>query len=595
MSSYDPLELQKSKLDITFYDVDIELDPEKNVFNTQQDIHFQALSGKFVLFTFYLHSYFSIEMISLPDPINEDELIDFWECEGVEYPNHQGNPFYAYPIHLARTLNTSQMYVLSITTHFDESYFGVEDEYFFHLEVGEHNVRAIGWPNGVLPIFTHVVAIPHNFTIHHPKDLHCAATTTKAFQEDTDGWIIDHFTSNRTQNTSPSFSCDRYTSDIISEDEFSVEVLYYEDEPLPEYFTKYFMDTFQLFTEYIGDTGDRQFQIAFIDVDNNQFGGTTRRSTIFLKNGYNNPLQNTMYGKVLMMISLFHELAHNYNGFVQGDSWAGEDDYFLWYQEGGATFLSEWACQKVIGPEAGNLARRMNLANYEMYGVVESEYTIENVPNSIISESKDTGVAYQLSAAVWDQLYLKLGEDTLFQGLKIFTEMFWAQPSNELVSIDQFFQSYKGVTDVDIENFLSQWAKQNIEVRIDIIDKSSKKSGDEYVTTVEIEVESSHEFEILTSIGYEIDGNEILENIQLIGSGVHTVSFTTSEKPSKITLDPEYRVPRLGEYSKVHSIEIAVISGISILMIFILVKAIKKIRRVRNRVNSKREDPVSLD
>jgi hypothetical protein len=156
-------------------------------------------------------------------------------------------------------------------------------------------------------------------------------------------------------------------------------------------------------------------------------------------------------------------------------------------------------------------------------------------------------IAYEYAGMVWEQVLLKLGNETVFNGLSDFVHNFWINESwTGAVSINDLFNSFEKYTEIDVEEYLEQWGITNPKIELYIIDTHTEKVGERFETTVEINVVADRDYEIFTSIGYDINSKQELVNVNFTKSGKQIVSFTTDAKPNSIQIDPEYRVPRVG-------------------------------------------------
>ncbi|MFX0184542.1 MAG: M1 family aminopeptidase [Candidatus Hodarchaeota archaeon] len=576
-TSADNLELK-----VLYYELYFDIDPVNDHFRSKQNITIFSLSNSDMI-SFYLHSDLVINDIKVWDNETNDVLIDNWEMDYSRLTQWQaGMNFALVEVYLHNLIDHTREYCIHLDyTIKPEAIVDDVGEELLRFTVSKKGTRALGWPSGLIPVFINGIgyAAPHNIEIKHPNDMSCIVTGKRISIIEEGGYTIETYISNRLRPTAPSFSCDTYKTMTMTRNNITVEFFYLEGEAISEEILENILQGILLFTDNLGDTGDRHYQFGYVEVEDSLIGGTSRRDTIFMRTGRYKNFETNLKDEVQLVTFLFHEIAHNWNGFVQGESWKG-DKYFLWYQEGGANFLAAWACEMTRGAEAASIYRKYNLERYEQFKGYNSQYNLKNIPNIYLSELSDIVVAYEYAGLVWEQLYLKLGKETLFNGLSDFTQNYWLNDElSELVTIDDFFRSFENYTEIDVESFLDQWGTHNAKIELLVTDTHTEKQGDLYETTVEINVVTDRDYEIFTSLGYDTDSGLNLVDVHITKRGKHTVKFTSEQKPKSIKIDPEYRVPRIGIYNPPDDFRPVVVSLFLLTVITILIYVIVRKRK----------------
>ena len=547
------------EFDVLYYELYFDIDPVNDHFRSVQNITIFTLTNINSI-SFYLHSDLVLNDMKVWDNETNDVLIDSWEMDYNHLTEwHSGMKFALVEVNLHDYTDYNCEYWIHLDYSLKpEAIADDVGEELLRFTVSEKGTRALGWPSGIIPVFVNGIgyAVPHCIEIKHPNDMMCIATGTRISMIEEGDYIIETYSSNRTQSTAPSFSCDAYKIITMTQNNITLEFFYFEGEAISEEILNIILQGILLFTNTIGDIGDRHYQIGYVEVEDSFVGGTSRRDTIFIRTGieiYKN-FKTDLKDKVLLVTNLLHEIAHNWNGFVRGESWR-DNKYFLWYQEGGANFLASWACEMTMGAEAASIYRKYNLERYEKHKGYDSSFNLKNV--QFTNEMSDVVVAYEYAGLVWEQLFLKLGNETFFKGLAEFTQNYWINDKwNGLVTISNLFDSFEKYTEINVEGFLDQWGTHNAKINLLITNTHTEKEGNFYETTVEINVITDRDYEIFTSIGYNTDLGLNLVGVHITESGKHTINFTSEQEPKSIKIDPEYRVPRLGVYNPIYDIDI---------------------------------------
>ncbi|MHA2503608.1 MAG: M1 family aminopeptidase, partial [Candidatus Kariarchaeaceae archaeon] len=424
-------------------------------------------------------------------------------------------------------------------------------------------------------------ASPHSIVIKHPGDMSCLVSGQKISSQSEGEYTRVEFLQNYTsvEPAPPSFACDSYQVMSVSRNDYSLEFLTLEGETMTEELVENMLDGIFLYTETMGDIGIRHYQIGFVDLGETTVGATPRRDTIFVRSSFYHNLDTDFQEKTLFLSVIFHEMAHLWNGFVQGDTWMGGNEYFLFYQEGGANFLSTWACGQILGTDAEIALRKDRLQRMAKFKHNESPYNLKYVPNIFPEDLSWVGVAYEYAGMIWEQLRLKIGHQALFDGLIEFTQEYWLGRAQG-VDITDLFDTIEKYTEIDVEDYLAQWSTHNAVIELRVGRTRITKTGDTFESQIIVNVDADGDYEIFTSIGYQTDEGAQLVDVHFTEAGSQTVTFTSDQRPTNIVIDPEYRVPRLIGKDTTEIIQ-EIIAGTLILAVFgtIVYFTLTRIRR----------------
>ncbi|MHA2253095.1 MAG: M1 family aminopeptidase [Candidatus Kariarchaeaceae archaeon] len=573
-------------LEVLYYELYFDIDPVNDHFRSIQNTTIISLTNSDTI-SFYLHSDLVINDIKIWDNETNDVLIDSWEMDYNRLTEWDaGMKFALVEVNLHSLTDYTREYYIHLDYSIKpEAIADDVGEDLLRFTVSEKGTRALGWPSGVIPMFVNGIgiAVPYTIEIKHPNDMSCIVTGNRVSTIEEGNYTIEAYSSNRLHPTNPSFSCDNYKTMALTRNNITVEFFYFEGETISEEILDYILQGILLLTDNLGDTGDRHYQFGFVEVDDSLAGGMNRGGTIFMRTGRYKNLETDLKDKVLLVTFLFHEIAHNWNSFLQGESWSG-NKYFKWYQEGGANFLASWACEMTMGAEAASIYRKFNLERYEQFKGYDSQYNLKYFPSIRLSELSDIVVVYEYAGVVWEQLFLKLGNETFFNGLSDFTQNYWLNDEwSGSVTISELFRSFENYTEINVESFLDQWGTSNAIIELLITDTHTEKQGDLYETTVEINVVTDRNYEIFTSISYDTDSGLNFVDVHLTERGIHTVNFTSEQSPKSIKIDPEYRVPRIGIVNPTETDDFRPVVVIFFLLTVIVIFIYILVRKKRNK------------
>jgi hypothetical protein len=133
-----------------------------------------------------------------------------------------------------------------------------------------------------------------------------------------------------------------------------------------------------------------------------------------------------------------------------------------WWLEGGASFMSAWAGERLWGEAFGRSLRGQYLASYSHEMAYLSSGTLD-APNDVWENNGWKGewtLIYYYGALVWEQLRLKVGDEALESGLHDFFQRSSQQPGitdGPPAGYAAFIQCLERYTSVDVASYLAQW------------------------------------------------------------------------------------------------------------------------------------------
>ena len=130
----------------------------------------------------------------------------------------------------------------------------------------------------------------------------------------------------------------------------------------------------QLFYENFGNPGLSEYRITFVPLNSSSITGESKGNAIYL--AYRNPNDfNWDYnGKVNFINLVSHELFHNWN--LWNTSWQG--NFYEWFVEGGAGFISAWASETKLGSDAAKSIRQDFVEGYIRNKAYNATNTLEH-------------------------------------------------------------------------------------------------------------------------------------------------------------------------------------------------------------------------
>lgn len=376
---------------------------------------------------------------------------------------------------------------------------------------------------------------PFDLTITYPVGNHSCVPGLLESSKQEKGFIIDHYKS-QCPNI-PAFAVAPYQKFGKVENDFSIEFYIYPGQSLDEDLFDYLFKIIQLFYKTFGDNGTNTYKFGTVGAyDSTAGGGENKGNTIYFDAKFLNEYDHSFEARTKIAAFCAHEIFHNWNLFfvhLVGD-------LYEWFGEGGANFIAAWALEKIVNETAGVFVRKGFVQNYIENEGFNAETPLLTVDK--IGGCKNLALMYDYGALVWEQLRQKMGERTLFTGLK----RFFRQYGNKNTSSTELFECLQKETSIKIKDYLDPWINEIPKVDISIINVDSKRIGSRFQTAVEIEIQSERDLEIITEVGYKysVAGKLICVPVTFTKNGLHIVSFESDRKPVFVQVDPFYRVPQ---------------------------------------------------
>ncbi|MDP6038234.1 MAG: M1 family aminopeptidase, partial [Candidatus Latescibacteria bacterium] len=280
--------------------------------------------------------------------------------------------------------------------------------------------------------------------------------------------------------------------------------------------------------------GTKTYRIAYVEVHGSTISGESKGNAMYFAYRGAGPQWNEQ-AKLSFMQLISHELFHNWN--LWSIQWNGK--LYEWFVEGGAGFMSAWACENILGREAGGNIRLGFAEGYSKRG----NNAIRTLENAQKTGDAERALIYSYGALVWEQLRQKLGDEAFFSGLADFfnTSRYQSTGYRDL------FASLQAHTKVSVGQYLNQWVKNNAKIDLSISDVRVQQSGNTYETTVKFNVESERDYEIFTALAYKtsVTGEMTYVEVHTTQKGIQSLSFSSDQSPIFIQLDPDFRVPQI--------------------------------------------------
>jgi len=163
---------------------------------------------------------------------------------------------------------------------------------------------------------------------------------------------------------------------------------------------------------------------------------------------------------------------------------------------------------------------------------------------SKLSGDKSRALMYDFGALVWEQVRQKIGETALINGLAHFYEEYPFQSR----TIDDFFACLQDITEVDVREYMDQWANYNTRIELSIENVNYEEINRIGKCEVTVQTKGDRDYELFTELGYK-SAEESRWNIIPIHftkqGEKNKISFDCKLKPVIIQLDPFCRVPHI--------------------------------------------------
>ncbi len=388
---------------------------------------------------------------------------------------------------------------------------------------------------GCNPLFGDASGAPYKITVRYPRDYVLCVPGDLVISRSVDGDRVDTYRSLTPYG--PSFSCARYRKVVKSDAQVTLEYYLYPQENFAEEMAEMTFDILSLYTSRFGARGPSVYRYATVGPVNASFSsGENKGGTNFVTDfAAREFAAGTPQGRLDYFRLMSHELYHKWN---LGDVAWVDSRLSEWFGEGGSNFVSAWAAEQILGPEAGAEFRRQYRANVVRSECLQLEVTLENVTKTGGAEDH---LLYNYGALVWEQLRQKLGDETFWAGLADF----YVKHSGRNVRAVDLIACLQAKSTVDVAAYLAQWTCHNARIDLAIANVETVAEAGRWTSTIEVIVEADRDYELFTAIELQsADGSLERTPVKITKSGSNSFVITSSERPVFAVLDPCCWVPQ---------------------------------------------------
>lgn len=527
--------------EVSSYDLSYEIDAEKKIFKSTQEIGIiNGSENRVNHIYFLLHPDLLIDSIAVLDSKGRTLRVRGWEL--LETQQIYLNTLQIVQVRTSKRIAPGREYRFRLVYHMRPEAFKDslnQEDHILELTLCAESSYAIGPTSGHNALFNRNITAPFSMTVKYPEGYYCCAPGNLVSSEERAGQMIETYQSKTPKL--PTFSCAPYEKNVRRVGEITYEFYLYPGQPFVEEMASIVAKIVQLYTTSFGDPGTDTYRFANVGVQGSSFppGWESKGNAIYLTDLTTRYYTLDDFAKEMFMGMVAHELFHNWNLFTV--NWTGM--LMNWFEEGGANFVAGWAVEQLFGEDFA-IAGRVHFAEsydggqgfrgYDAEGTLESVY--KNDMSSLM-------LMYYYGALVWEQLRQKVGDEAMFAGLADF----FGKYAFKSVTYQDFLQCLQTKTDIHVEAYLNQWIKNNARIDLAIGDVNVQEMNEFYTTEVEIVVDSDQYYELFTSIGYktELQDELVSMDVHIIQQGTHKVTFESSGRPSFIQVDPACRVPQI--------------------------------------------------
>ena len=228
--------------------------------------------------------------------------------------------------------------------------------------------------------------------------------------------------------------------------------------------------------------------------------------------------------------SLAHEVLHNWWGSgVRINYGAGN------WAEGITTYQADYALAEAQGADAAKAMRRTWLASLTSLSK-EQDQPLRTFRAADHNSSQAVG--YGKSAMVFHALRNDLGEDVFNQSLRVF----WKDQNGKRASWGDLQSAFEATSERDLGAFFEQWLERPGLPKITLKHASAETSDNGYLVTIDLE-QSNEPFSLRLPLVIETVAGEVETTVFLDGP-TQTFSITTSERPTAVSVDPDFNALR---------------------------------------------------
>lgn len=518
------------------YDIFLDVDVPNYLFRSDQSTYITPQLTTSSI-TFELHSDLTVDSISL----EELDILEFkpikWDILG-EVKHQRGEEvdiFKRYQITAFSPLAAQKPLRLFIRYLLEKSAIGSNPKNeLLKFDVNNKSVRALHPVNGLFPYFGGLVVAPFQLKVKHSREINSCIPGNLIKSEIEGNNVVETF-----EATVPQipviFLADQRKIEF-SGDNVVIDYLLIPGQFLPNEIVDLTVGLTNLYNHDFGNPGSNSYRFAFVQIPQSSISGESKGNAIYFtyRDQYHNNWDESNKLDFFQLIS--HEVFHNWN--IWYVKWQGE--FYEWFVEGSAGFMSAWAAERVINQDAGNDIRSTFVEGFINRKGFSASKTLVDIQKSGDSE---LSLIYSYGALVWEQLRQKLGDEAFLSGLYDF----FSEHHLEVARAQDLFLAFERYSPISVSVFLDQWLHYNAKVDLSIEGVIVIPKESSYETAIEINIESNRQSELFWDLGYQTDTEEKMRYIPMHTTevGSHTVTFTSSARPVFIQLDPAHRVPQM--------------------------------------------------
>lgn len=524
------------KYDIEFYDIYLKIDTANDVFLSSQTLQLKP-QQKSKTINFDIHSNLDIENLFLTDLWGNTVPIENWKFL-YNVMDNRGNEiekFSRYQIVLKSEVvnSTSINLTVELTMNASKIENGINNE-LLKFSVSNKGSRALHPVSGFMPYFGGIVTAPFKFDITYPVEDICSIPGTKISKNINGQYIHETFES--TVPRIPVFYVGKGQEVNRVQNGISMSYVLAEGQLFDDEIADKTFEIVQLFNEHFGNSGLNDYRVTFIPLNSSSITGESKGNAIYFAYKNPNDFKWDYNGKVNFINLVSHELFHNWN--LWNTPWQGS--FYEWFVEGGAGFISAWACEKKLGNEAGRIVRKDFVEAFVRNKAYNATQTLENAQKS---NSSERSLIYSYGALVWEQLRHKMGDDAFFSGLSDF----FANSKSNINGFSNLVADLQAHANFSVSDYLNNWVKRNAKIDLKIDHVQINEINNVFKVDVDFYLQSETNLEVFTAIGYKasVNAEETYIPINLNEAGKHRISFTSESRPKFIQLDPDYIVPQM--------------------------------------------------
>ena len=524
------------------YDLLYEIDSDKGIFNSVQDIGIEnASANQLDRINFLLHPDLLIGSVFLQDSMGENVPVVSSKIIGTT--SIFKNELQIIEVQTEKNLDPGKKYKFHMECIMKQgsSRDSVQIPYNpLDLIISSEITSAIGPHTGHFAIFNRNIIAPFQIRLKFPEGKFCCVPGNLISSEKMNNYVTETYNSNIPNI--PTFSCASYDKIVRRSGDKTFEFYLYPGQPFVDEMADIPAMFVNFYTSAFGDIGTDIYRFGNIgSYDSKALFLENKGNTIYLTDLLTRYFTFDEGVKSMFSGLVSHELFHNWNIF--STNWTGQ--LTDWFEEGGANFIAAMAGEKLFGEDFGISGRIHFISSFageQGSPGYESKETLESVQKTNSGDS-ELMLIYYYGALVWEQLRQKVGDEALYTGLADFFSKYRFESSD----YQAFLNCLQATTSVNVEEYLNQWIKNNAKIDLMVKNVSIMKEGNGYRSDVEIMIESDRDYELMTAIGYKTSPEDKMELLELhpFKKGIHKVSFQSMEKPVFIQVDPACRVPQI--------------------------------------------------